>query len=103
MFQVDRIEPAVAAVVGIEYESVDAVAVSAGDIEPMEQSWPIVPAVEVQILGELPRLLVEDVERAVHIDDKQPVGPAGFFTDAVDAREEHLVRRLADGKTRNGH
>ena len=51
IFHVNRVELAVAAVVGIEVKTVEAIAVSGGDEKTVKQPGPRVAAVEVQVLS----------------------------------------------------
>jgi hypothetical protein len=100
---VDGVELSVSPVIGIEIKTVEAVAVSARDEQTMKEARPIVAAIEVEILRELLRLLVEDVQRAIHVGHEEASGAARFFADRVHARQQHLVRRLADRQPGNRH
>ena len=77
-------------------KAVQAVAVSAGDEQAVEEPGPIVAPVEIEVLRELLGLLVEDVQRAVHVGDEQPRGAAGFLADRIHPGEQHLVVSFSD-------
>ena len=91
VFHVHRVELAGAAIVGIEMKAIEPVAISARDEKAMKQARPVVASVEVEVFRELLRLLVEDVERAVHVGDEQTVGPARLLANRVDPRQQHLI------------
>ena len=83
VFHVHRVEDTVARVVGIEQEVGEPGGEVALEGELREQAGPRAEPVEVEIDGELLRLLVEDVERAVEIVDEEAAA-AGLVAHEVD-------------------
>ena len=89
IFEVDGVEAAVMGVVGIEGEGDEAVGKAALGGQAAEESGLAVAAIEVEVRGEFPGLLVEDVEGAVEVVNENAVAvDAGLFAHEVDAGEE---------------
>ena len=82
-FHVHGVEDAVARVVGIEQEVGEAGGEVALEGELRKKAGPPAEPVEIEIGGELLRLLVEDVERAVEIVDEEAPA-AGLLAHEVD-------------------
>ena len=59
-------------------------------------------AVEIEIHRELLRLLVDDVEGAVEVGDKETLGAADLFAQRVHPGQQQIVAR-ALGVDRSGH
>ena len=91
IFDVDCVEPAVARIVGIEIEAVQAVPVSLRDRQLVEDAGLPRVAVEIEVHRKLLRRLVEHIERSVQIADEESLGAADLFAQRVHAREQKVV------------
>src|SRR5262249_31119861 len=93
VFEVNGVELSVVGVVGIELETDQPVGESAFDGQLLKNST--ASAVQVEIGNQLLRALVDDVESAVRIIDKEPVSLyAGLTAHDVDSGEETRVHVL---------
>ena len=104
VLHVDRVEHAVTRVVGIELEVGEPGGEVPFECEFLKQPRPSAETVEVEIRGEGLLLLVEDVERAVEIVDKEPLPAAGLVSHEVHAGElSARVLALELAGDRKGH
>ena len=67
------IELAIAPGIGIEANRVEAIRVADVERQPLEQTFALAAAVEIQIGRPRPGALVEDVERTVQIDYEEAI------------------------------
>src|SRR4026208_1294770 len=67
----DRVEDAIARVVGIENDIDETGGEVTLEGEPLKEAGATSETIEIEILGELLGLLIEDVERTVEIVDKE--------------------------------
>ncbi len=94
ILEMDRIEPAVAGIVGIKCKGNEPIREATLGWEPAEQSRLAVTTVEIQICSELSGLFIQDIKRAVQVVHEDPVrrvsrgNCARFFPHEVDAGKE---------------
>ena len=85
VFEMDRVEHAVAPVIRIEGEAHQPTDKSAAGGEPWKQPWRIGGPVEVDVRDGLPSGLVDDGERSRVFGDEQP-RTAWLFDEDIDSR-----------------
>ena len=98
------VEAAVARVIRIELEMGEASAVPGFVGEPVEDPRFRVAPVEIEIDGEFFCFFIDDVERAVHVVDEDPLCPAaGLLAQAVHARQHGVGLAAAVQLARDRH